>query len=351
MLRREEDIHMRALATLAFLALVAACSSSHNGASSTTGGVGASTGGGSTSGSTGGSGSTTGGDAGANLIGPAGGTITGPDGVTVTIPAGALTSDTSISIAVAQAGDYAAIPSAYTDVTKVYAFLPHGLQFSSPVTISLPKPSNASNLVALHAEPNGSWSDAHATFGSAAVISASSFSFYTLATTASTCTVAFTGAVSGTADCSNPSGQFQFVVPSQGQNGPWSFGFGDPNGGFEIRGSDGVTFTGYTFYELTAQGRCGMLTTFGTGTESCSDVSVNAGVSGEGHGWAADWNYTQDAGPRQDGNVSITIDSLGPPSDGGNPNIVTYPSPHGSFSATLIGQSGANGTIEVNGTF
>jgi hypothetical protein len=266
--------------------------------------------------------------------------------VTVNVPAGALASDEAISIAVAQVGDYPAIPSTFTDVTKVYAFLPHGLQFSSPVTISLPLPSNTSSLVALGAELNGSWSDAHASFGSDAVISTSSFSFYTLATSASTCTATFSGAVSGTADCSVPAGNFQFTGP--GANGWWSFGFGTPGAGAPIGGNNS-----YRFDELYAEGRGAMAATFGTGVESDSSMEVTAIVSGpSGQEWYAGWQFAQDAGPPLEiGNVSVTIESLGSPSDGGSVNDVTYPNPHGSFSATLVGQNGTNGSVQMDGTF
>ncbi len=59
--------------------------------------------------------------AGADVIGPSGGTVSLADGTEVRVPAGALTKDTTISITVAQPGDYPVLSSQYTDVGKVYA--------------------------------------------------------------------------------------------------------------------------------------------------------------------------------------------------------------------------------------
>ncbi len=121
-------------------------------------------------------------------IGPSGGTVSLSDGTAVRIPAGALTKDTPISLSVAQPGNYPAVPSQYTDVGDVYAFEPHGLSFQTPVVIDVAYHSDAAatSLVVLRAEQGGSWAPATgATFmNSLGEVSATSFSFYTVASTA-----------------------------------------------------------------------------------------------------------------------------------------------------------------------
>lgn len=70
-------------------------------------------------------------------IGPAGGTVTGPAGSKVVVPAGALS--TSVDIAIAETGAGApALPAGVTSAGPTYAFTPHGTQFASAVTITVP---------------------------------------------------------------------------------------------------------------------------------------------------------------------------------------------------------------------
>ncbi len=110
-------------------------------------------------------------------IGASGGTLTGPDGVQVQIPAGALTQDTSISIARAGAGAPAA-PSANLTAERVYEFTPHALVFAAPVTIRLPVPAAVQDPVALIASADGDWMDVGAQIESGvAVMERNSFSW------------------------------------------------------------------------------------------------------------------------------------------------------------------------------
>src|SRR6185503_2762582 len=69
-------------------------------------------------------------------VGPAGGAVSGPGGAEVTIPAGALTTETSIGVAMTGAAD-GAVPSLPARVQVAgdrFALLPHGTTFAAPVT-------------------------------------------------------------------------------------------------------------------------------------------------------------------------------------------------------------------------
>lgn len=71
------------------------------------------------------------------VIGAAGGTVEGPAGVRIVIPAGALASDTAIQIEKNSDGA-PALPGDFSPIGPMYAFLPHGLQFTVPVILTLP---------------------------------------------------------------------------------------------------------------------------------------------------------------------------------------------------------------------
>ncbi len=119
---------------------------------------------------------------GSNVIGPNGGVVTLADGAEVRIPAGALTKDTTITVAVAGPSEY---PSAglYTFASKVYSFTPHGLKFNTAVVIDIPF-TPTTDLVALHADPGGQWAPVTAMIGAtSAEVSATSFSLYAVAST------------------------------------------------------------------------------------------------------------------------------------------------------------------------
>lgn len=92
------------------------------------------------------------------VIGPAGGTLNGPDGLQIVIPAGALANPVTIQVrrSPATAPSLAAIGLASG---AVYEITPHGLQFSQPVTIRFPAPSNQdpNNPQILVAEQGGNW--------------------------------------------------------------------------------------------------------------------------------------------------------------------------------------------------
>lgn len=77
-------------------------------------------------------------------IGSAGGTVNGPNGAKVVVPAGALSQ--SINIAVAQSSTGApALPAGLTAVGEMFALTPHGTQFATPVTITIPFNAAATN--------------------------------------------------------------------------------------------------------------------------------------------------------------------------------------------------------------
>lgn len=114
------------------------------------------------------------------VIGASGGTVTGPSGASVVVPSGALAEDTTITISVADASQYPALTGYVVD-GQVFAFEPHGLAFSTPVTITLPVAAGGSGLVALRSSPGGSWSSIEAEIGTTAKITTTSFSYYCVA--------------------------------------------------------------------------------------------------------------------------------------------------------------------------
>ena len=73
---------------------------------------------------------------GASTIGPQGGEVLGPGGAKLTIPPGALAADTEVRIV--EATDAPALRSDAKVVGRSLAFLPHGLTFAVPSTVSLP---------------------------------------------------------------------------------------------------------------------------------------------------------------------------------------------------------------------
>ena len=73
---------------------------------------------------------------GGSTIGPQGGEVLGPGGAKLTIPAGALASDTEVRIV--EATDAPALRSDAKVVGRTLAFLPHGLTFAVPATVTLP---------------------------------------------------------------------------------------------------------------------------------------------------------------------------------------------------------------------
>ena len=72
------------------------------------------------------------------LIGPAGGTLDGPDGARVVVPAGALSADTTITIAKRSTGAPTVLPDGFTESGDVYEFTPHDILFKQPVTLRVP---------------------------------------------------------------------------------------------------------------------------------------------------------------------------------------------------------------------
>src|SRR5262245_57995706 len=76
------------------------------------------------------------------VIGPAGGTVDGPDGARVVIPAGALSADTTITIARRSTGAPTVLPDGFTPNGATYEFTPHDILFKQPVTIRVPYTAN-----------------------------------------------------------------------------------------------------------------------------------------------------------------------------------------------------------------
>ena len=119
-------------------------------------------------------------------IGAAGGILKGPDGTQLRVPAGALNKDVTFSIAVAAPGEYPPLPGTFTVPGTVYAFLPHGTEFLSPVVISLPNEGGGGDVTGIRAEKAGSW----AALGSSQIsganveMSTSTLSFYAVASAA-----------------------------------------------------------------------------------------------------------------------------------------------------------------------
>jgi len=73
------------------------------------------------------------------MIGATGGTVTGPGNAQVVIPAGALTQNTAIAIA--QSGTGAPpLPAGVVVYGPIFAFTPHGTNFQSAVTVTVPLP-------------------------------------------------------------------------------------------------------------------------------------------------------------------------------------------------------------------
>lgn len=75
--------------------------------------------------------------AGGTAVGAAGATVSGPDGAKVEVPPGALSADTPI--AVARTSDGAPpLPAGFGLSGSMFAFTPHGTQFATPVTVTMP---------------------------------------------------------------------------------------------------------------------------------------------------------------------------------------------------------------------
>lgn len=122
-------------------------------------------------------------------IGEKGGTVMG-GGASVTIPPGALSSEETI--VVAESEPPAALPSGYIARSPIYSFTPHGLAFSTEVSLELEYTGNADTVLRLADDEDTTWEAVSAaTFASGvASVSTASFSYYVVAQTA-----ASTGAV------------------------------------------------------------------------------------------------------------------------------------------------------------
>ena len=77
-------------------------------------------------------------------VGSTGGTINGPSGAKVVVPAGALSQNVNIVVAQSSTGA-PALPAGLTAVGEIFALMPHGTQFASPVTLTIPFDASATN--------------------------------------------------------------------------------------------------------------------------------------------------------------------------------------------------------------
>ena len=77
-------------------------------------------------------------------IGAAGGTVTGANGAAVVVPPGALTTDTTIRVAMDSTGS-PVLPAALVAAGNTYVVTPHGGEFAEPVEVRIPA-SNAGLL-------------------------------------------------------------------------------------------------------------------------------------------------------------------------------------------------------------
>ena len=102
-------------------------------------------------------------------IGSSGGTVNGPSGAKVVVPAGALSQNTNIAVAQSSTGA-PALPSGLTAVGEMFALTPHGTQFATPVTITIPfnlAATNGATPVLYKTNAQGNWEPvAGATFAS-----------------------------------------------------------------------------------------------------------------------------------------------------------------------------------------
>lgn len=76
-------------------------------------------------------------DTSGTLVGAGGGIVTGPAGASVVVPTGALAQEARIEVAQTSAGA-PPLPAGLTAFGPMFAFTPHGTQFSEPVTVTLP---------------------------------------------------------------------------------------------------------------------------------------------------------------------------------------------------------------------
>lgn len=89
-----------------------------------------------------------------------GGSLTTPEGVKLLVPAGALTSATTLRVAVDSAGA-PALPALLKPAGSTYAITPHGSTFADDVTVRIPAPAVTlqanERLFLAKAQPGGSW--------------------------------------------------------------------------------------------------------------------------------------------------------------------------------------------------
>jgi hypothetical protein len=94
------------------------------------------------------------------VVGVGGGTVTETTGASVIVPAGALTTDTTIRIAVDSSGA-PAMPTGPIAAGSIYVVTPHGGDFPVPIEVSIPVPAvtllPTQKLVLGKAQPGGEW--------------------------------------------------------------------------------------------------------------------------------------------------------------------------------------------------
>lgn len=117
------------------------------------------------------------------VIGAGGGTVTEASGASVIVPAGALTTDTTIRIAMDSTGA-PTLPAGLIAAGNAYAITPHGGEFAQPVEVRLPAPNVTlqpnQTLKLAKAQPDGEWEVLDGTTLTDGILQAkvSSFSFF-----------------------------------------------------------------------------------------------------------------------------------------------------------------------------
>ena len=92
-------------------------------------------------------------------IGSSGGTVNGPNGAKVVVPSGALSQNTNIAVAQSSTGA-PALPAGLTAIGEMFALTPHGTQFATPVTITIPfnpAATNGATPLLYKTNAQGSW--------------------------------------------------------------------------------------------------------------------------------------------------------------------------------------------------
>ncbi len=95
-------------------------------------------------------------DGAAATVGPMGAVVNGPAGAQVNVPAGALGQGEPVAIAQVSTG-FSPLPAGMRSRSEVFAFLPHGLRFATPVAVTVPFSGSGSGVALYTSSPGGPW--------------------------------------------------------------------------------------------------------------------------------------------------------------------------------------------------